>query len=330
MRIQDISSLAQSSNLLAFSAGVDSSALFFLLIEHKVPFDIAIVDYGVRPESQEEVAHAQSLARKYSLKCHTISAPAFASDFESQARAFRYQWFESLMVKHGYETLLTAHQLNDRLEWFLMRLSKGAGLSELAGMAPREDWRGYTLVRPLLDVPKSDLLAYLKQNDYPYFVDASNRDIRYERNRFRKTFADPLIEEFGEGIGRSFAYLAHDKALLESGFSLVFQEKELHLVHLEHPDLAPKAADKTLKHLGYLLSAAQRQEIADHTGIVLADRWAIERSNTHLWIAPWRTASMPKPFKERCRTLGIPPKIRPYLYEEGIDPAVIPYRTTPA
>ncbi len=315
--------LLNKKNLLAFSAGVDSSALFFLLIEHNIPFDIAIVDYGVRPQSKDEVIHAQALAAAHGLKCHTVSAPTFESNFESQARAFRYTWFESLIAEHGYEMLLTAHQLNDRLEWMLMRLSRGAGLSELVGMEPREARETYTLVRPLLDIPRSELLAYLKQHGYPYFEDKSNQDTRYERNRFRKQFSDPLIEQFGEGIRRSFAYLAHDKAVLDSGFSLVLQEKELHLLHLDHPGLAPKAADKVLKQQGYLLSAAQRREITIRTGIVLADRWAIERSDSRLWIAPWRTIPMPKSFKERCRVLGIPPKIRPYLYEEGMDPAVI-------
>ncbi len=322
--------LLNKKNLLAFSAGIDSSALFFLLIEHKVPFDIAIVDYEVRPESKREVAHAQTLAKQYSLKCHTTIAPKFESNFESQARTFRYAWFESLIAEHGYETLLTAHQLNDQLEWFLMRLTRGAGLHELIGMEPVQKRSGYTLVRPLLAVSKAELLEYLTEHNYPYFVDESNHDTHHERNRFRHNFSDPLIERYGKGIRRSFSYLAHDKAVLDSGFSLLFQEKELHLLQMNHPDLAPKAADKTLKNLGYLLSAAQREEIANHTSIVLANRWAIARSDTHLWIAPWRTASMPKPFKERCRTLGIPPKIRPYLYEEGIDPVTIPYRTTPA
>ncbi len=320
MPIEEIPLLRASKNLLAFSAGVDSSALFFLLIEHGISFDIALVDYGMRLQSQEEAAHAQALAKQYGQTCHTVTAPKFESDFEAQARHFRYQWFESLIAAHGYETLLTAHQLNDRLEWMLMRLTRGAGVSELVGMAPHEERAGYTLVRPLLGVTKADLLAYLHAHAYPYFEDESNDDLGYERNRFRQAFSDPLIAEFGQGIHRSFSYLAHDKAILEAGFSLGVHTHELFLLHLKHPDLAPKAADNVLKKLGYLLSAPQRQEIAEHESMVIADRWAIARSKTHLWIAPWRSVSMPKPFKEHCRTLGIPPKIRPYLYEEGIDP----------
>ena len=132
----DVTHLKGKKNLLAFSAGVDSSALFFILLAQNIKFDIAIVDYGIRKQSKEEVLHAQTLAKKYKLFCHSIKAPAFDTHFEKQARDFRYEFFESLIRIEGYDTLLTAHQLNDQLEWLLMRLTKGAGLCELLGLDP--------------------------------------------------------------------------------------------------------------------------------------------------------------------------------------------------
>ncbi|MFK5937771.1 MAG: ATP-binding protein, partial [Sulfurimonas sp.] len=57
-----LETLASSKNLLAFSAGGDSTALLFLLLENNIAFDIAIVDYGLRLQSKEEVSYAQSLA----------------------------------------------------------------------------------------------------------------------------------------------------------------------------------------------------------------------------------------------------------------------------
>ena len=57
-----------SNNLLAFSAGVDSTALFFWLVEKNIPFDIAIVNYHTRPTSDEEVAYAKELAEKFNKK----------------------------------------------------------------------------------------------------------------------------------------------------------------------------------------------------------------------------------------------------------------------
>ena len=91
------SSLLQKRNLLAFSAGVDSSALFFLLLENNIPFDIALVNYGTRENSDKEEVHAQALADKYHLTYHSIKAPKFTSNFEKNAREFRYAFFETLI-----------------------------------------------------------------------------------------------------------------------------------------------------------------------------------------------------------------------------------------
>ncbi|SFV59854.1 tRNA(Ile)-lysidine synthetase [hydrothermal vent metagenome] len=311
--------LLNKKNLLAFSAGVDSSALFFLLIENNIKFDIAIVDYGVRTQSKEEVAHAKKLAKAHKLFCHTINAPAFDTHFEKQARDFRYVFFESLVSTEGYDNILTAHQLNDCLEWFLMRLTKGAGVSELIGLEPVTQREGYTLVRPLLEYSKDELLDYLKENDHPYFIDESNSDEKYERNKFRQQFSNPLIKAYKEGIRRSFEYLRKDKKELEKGFELIRTEKKLRIIKLCNPKTKTKATDIILKNLGYLLSASQRKEIENENSLVIGGEWAVELENDLLYIAPYVTTDMPKPFKEQCRIKKIPSKIRPYLFKENID-----------
>ena len=310
--------LTNKKNLLAFSAGVDSSALFFLLLENKIKFDIAIVDYAIRKQSKEEVAHAKTLAKKYKLFCHTIQAPTFNSHFEQQARDFRYEFFESLVSIEGYDNILTAHQLNDQLEWFLMRLSKGAGVCELLGLEPLSKRNNYTLIRPLLSYRKEELLSYLKTHDYPYFIDKSNSDEKYERNKFRQQFSDALISQYKEGISRSFEYLRKDKEALESEFKIVYTEKSLYIVKLHTLSSKVKATDLTLKKLGYLLSASQRQEIEKETSLVVGGEWAVELQDDLLYIAPYTKIEMPKKFKEACRVAKIPSKIRPYCCRVGI------------
>jgi len=310
--------LLPKKNLLAFSAGIDSSALFFLLLEHNIKFDIAIVDYGVREQSQEEVAHAKALARKHKLFCHHIKAPQFSSHFEERARKFRYEFFESLVVVEGYDTLLTAHQLNDQLEWFLMRLTKGAGVNELLGLAPLSKRENYTLVRPLLGYTKAQLLDYLHQNNLPYFVDESNRDTKYERNHFREQFSETLLTHYKEGIARSFDYLRQDKASLEATFERLYVKKSLHILKLHTPHSKVRATDTTLKKLGYLLSASQRAQVAKEESLVIGGEWAIALQENLLYIAPYLNTSMPKSFKEACRVAKIPAKIRPYLFQEEI------------
>ncbi len=321
----DLSHLKGKKNLLAFSAGVDSSALFFLLLENDIKFDIAIVNYGTREESDTEEAHAKTLAKKHKLFCHSIKAPVFHSHFEQQARDFRYEFFESLITIEGYDNLITAHQLNDQLEWMLMRLSKGAGLCELLGLEPVTKKRHYALIRPLLSYSKEELLAYLQANGYPYFVDQSNADESYERNKFRKQFSDALIAEYKDGIQRSMEYLRKDKEVLESGFETFYSNKLLYIVKLHTPTAKVKAADITLKKLGYLLSAKQRQEIEKESSLVIGGAWSIILQDDLLFIAPYLTADMPKKFKELCRVLNVPAKIRPYLFKEHIDPSELTF-----
>jgi len=315
----DTSHLKEKKNLLAFSAGVDSSALLFLLIDNNISFDIALVNYGTRDNSDEEEAHAMALAEKYNLTCYTIKAPKFTTHFEKNARDLRYDFFEILINEHGYDTLLTAHQLNDQLEWLLMRLSKGAGVSELIGLEPVSQRKNYTLLRPLLEYSKDELLEYLETHKYPYFIDESNSDEKYERNQFRKVFSDPLMTQYKEGIKRSFGYLRKDKESLEKEFETIYAEKELRVIKLHSETAKVKAADIALKELGYLLSAPQRLEIEKEDSLVIGGKWAVEMQNNLLYITPYINIDMPKKFKEKCRVLKVPSKIRSYCFQNEIN-----------
>ena len=315
----DVSALENKNNLLAFSAGVDSSALFFLLIEHNIRFDIAIVDYGMRAQSKEELKHAKTVAKKYKLFCHNIQAPKFDTHFEKKARDFRYEFFDSLVTIEGYDNILTAHQLNDQLEWLLMRLTKGAGVSELIGLEAVSKRENYTLVRPLLGYAKAELQDYLDTHNHPYFIDESNSDEKYERNKFRQQFSNALLSEYKEGIKRSFEYLSEDKERLESGFETLHHTKQLHIIKLHSIGLKAKAADLTLKKLGYLLSSSQRQEITKENSLVIGGQWVVALQDDLLYICPYKSVDMPKEFKEACRVNKVPTKVRPYMYTENID-----------
>jgi tRNA(Ile)-lysidine synthase len=199
-----------------------------------------------------------------------------------------------------------------------MRLTKGAGVSELIGVESISKRENYTLLRPLLKYSKDELLEYLETNQYPYFIDESNSDEKYERNRFRKKFSDPLITQYKEGIKRSFDYLRKDKESLEQEFETIYAEKELKVVKLHSKTAKVKAVDLALKELGYLLSSAQRREIEKEESLVIGGQWAIEIQKDQIYIAPYVTANMPKEFKELCRVMKIPSKIRPYLFQTEI------------
>ena len=304
-----------SNNLLAFSAGVDSTALFFKLLEKNIDFDIAIVNYHKRKQSDEEVEYAKSLAKKYNKKIYIKDCYLDNSNFEANARICRYKFFDELAKKHGYTDLYLAHQLNDKFEWFLMQFSKGAGLKELLSMPKIEKKENWTIHRPLMEMSKDEILEYLHLNNIKYFVDESNFDTKYKRNYFRKEFANKFIDEFKNGIKRSFEYLEEDKNLLfEEDW---IREKELFYFIKDNPKIDIKKVDLILKKLGYVLSKPQRDEIIKNNfSIVIGGKIAIDSNEEKIFIAPYKKVVMDKKFKEKMRISKIPTKIRGYLYNQ--------------
>lgn len=316
----DINSLLTDKKiLLAFSGGIDSSALFFLLQECGIKCDLAIVDYGVREQSKDEVNYAKELASVYGVKCFTTTAPKFESNFEQNARNFRYEFFEEIIDKEGYDILLTAHQLNDNLEWLLMRLCKGAGVSELVGLKEVTKKKNYLLIRPLLGFSKDELLEYLKTNNHKYFIDETNSSQKYERNYFRANFSDKLIQDYKNGIKKSFEYLKSDALLLEDKYEIIFKQKELVVAKMKDIAYMAKATDLILKELGYLMSSKQRLEIQENKNLVIGGLWSVGLSGDMLFVAPYKKTVLPKEFKELCRIKHIPPLIRGYIYDENIN-----------
>ena len=310
-----------TKNLLAFSGGIDSTALFFLLLEQNIPFDIAIINYNIREQAKEEVAYAQELAMKYNKQCFVKEVTITSNgNFEKKARDIRYSFFEKIISEHSYKTLLTAHQLDDCLEWFLMQLSKGAGLVELLGLQELEQKEQYTLCRPLLKTAKDELQSYLNEHHITYFIDESNKDLKHTRNKIRHQFSASFLNQYKEGIQRSFDYLRKDLESLEIEYSPIFRYKEFALFQTSRSDnLNIRIIDKELKRQGILLSKAQRDEILDKKELVLSHKMAISLKENKIWITPYSTAVMDKKFKEKCRILKIPKNIRSYLFSIDFD-----------
>jgi tRNA(Ile)-lysidine synthase len=293
-----------------------------MLLESGIEFDIAIVDYGIRQQSKEEVAYAKELAQKYGMRCHTIKAPKFENNFEKNARDFRYNYFKKLQSKYNYDNIITAHQLNDQLEWMLMRLTKGAGVSEMISFEEVSYKDNLRIIKPLLNYSKDELLNYLHERSIKYFVDKSNFEQKYERNYFRKHFSDRLIDEFKDGIKKSMEYLHNDKNAL-TNYRVLYQYKKIHIIQSSTPYTLTIGIDKILKKEGYLLSSSQRDEITTKKSVVIGGLWAVEIIDDRAYIAPYIKHPMPKKFKESCRVAKIPSKIRAYCYKEDIDISAI-------
>ncbi|GAX87067.1 tRNA(Ile)-lysidine synthase [Lebetimonas natsushimae] len=308
--------LQNQNNLLAFSAGVDSTALFFYLLERNIPFDIAIVNYHTRVQSNEEVAYAKELAKKYNKKIYVKDC--FLEKFsEKEARDCRYKFFEEIIKKHGYENLFLAHQLNDRFEWFLMQFSKGAGLNELVAMDEKEERDFYKIYRPFYNISRDEILTYLNELGVKYFYDESNSNVKFKRNLIRHKFSNEFISLFANGVKKSFEYLQKDKKLLFD--KRINRQKKMYFFEKSNPQIDIRIADKIIKKLGVLLTSKQREEIKKtNFSCVIQGKIAIDSNEKHIYISPYIKLPIPKKFKEKMRKGKIPPKIRGYFYKNLI------------
>ncbi|MCT7581905.1 tRNA lysidine(34) synthetase TilS [Aliarcobacter butzleri] len=317
----NFSVIKESKNLLAFSAGVDSSALFFLLLKQNIPFDIAIVNYNIRVQSKDEVNYAKELALKYNKQIFIKEVKLeTTSNFEKTARDIRYKFFEEIIDENSYEILITAHQLNDKLEWFLMQFTKGAGLVELIGFNEFEQKENYKVYKPLLEITKEELENFLKQENIKYFIDNSNFDEKYKRNYFRHNFSDKLLSEYTNGIKKSFKYLQNDINSLNIEITPIktFNELEIYQNQKDN-NLNIRIIDNSLKKRGFLLSSAQRKEIIKQKEITISHKINITLNEDFIWICPKIEINIDKKFKEFYRINKIPKNIRNYIYYKKID-----------
>ena len=314
--------LKSGRNLLAFSHGVDSTALFYLLDEAGVKFDLAIVDYNIRAQSKDEVASARNLSAKFNKQIYVKSVRLGASNFEHEARAARYEFFAEICREQGYENLILAHQFDDRFEWFLMQLGRGAGLNELLGMQEIEAREDYVIARPLLCVRKCELERFLRKRNLKYFTDETNLTEQFKRGRVRTKFSEPFLNEYFSGVKKSFEFLATDALSLTPEISN--PAPKIYLVKRGANEI--RGADLACKRLGLVLSAAQRNECArcleNGTDCVLGGKVAVGAGEKFILTTPYVKAAMDKKFKEACRRLATPPINRGFLFAEGADLAL--------
>ncbi|MFT5659931.1 MAG: tRNA(Ile)-lysidine synthase [Sulfurimonas sp.] len=309
--------LKNKKNLLAFSAGVDSTALFFLLRDANIRFDIAIVDYGVREQSKDEVLYAKKLAQTYDIQCFIHKAKKIQKNFENTAREIRYNFFATIIKEEKYHNLITAHHLGDRFEWMLMQFCKGAGCVELAGMKESDKREAYTLIRPLLHLDKQELIPYLLEHNIKYFEDKTNLDETIKRNTFRHKFANPLLKKFLSGIKKSFEYIDEDKEDLIQEIEIQMIGELAYFQSTQNKRADIFAIDKFLKKNSYMPSSSERDLLKNKAVANLGRRYLVNQQHGFVFILPCITEvhTIPKEFKEECRVLKIEPKLRSFLYK---------------
>ena len=186
---------AASGLLLAVSGGPDSTALLFLAArwrkKSKAKLTAVTVDHGLRKEAKSEAAAVGRLARKLGVPHRVVkwTGKKPKSGIQQAARTARYALLAAAAKKAGASHIVTAHTLDDQAETVLMRMARGSGIGGLGGIARKSRLEGLTLVRPLLDVPKTRLIATCKSAKFRFADDPSNFDPKFTRARLRPLMA---------------------------------------------------------------------------------------------------------------------------------------------
>ncbi|MDD2869378.1 tRNA lysidine(34) synthetase TilS [Neomegalonema sp.] len=198
--------------VLAVSGGSDSAALLRLAaaspqIRRRVAL-VATVDHGLRPESAAEAAQVALWAAGLDLPHETLiwTGDKPRGDLSARARAARHDLLRAAAGARG-AALVLAHTAEDQAETFLMNLARGSGVQGLAAMRPRSLREGVPLLRPLLEVGREELRAWLRARGAPWIDDPSNSDLRRLRPRLRQAAA--LLEGFGLSRARLLETVAH-------------------------------------------------------------------------------------------------------------------------
>lgn len=218
--IQARVSASASSIAIAYSGGLDSSALLHLAhgyaCAHGVPLFAFHIHHGLSPNADTWISHCERecarLGVHFSVR-RVILSELRRDGIEQAARIRRYAALGDMCRQHGVPLLLTAHHLDDQAETVMLQLLRGSGVAGLSGMersniAP--DLLGdpvLMIARPMLGMTRSEIEQYVSEQGIDYVDDESNVDPRFARNALRHNVI-PSLSAYFPGFQRRLARTA--------------------------------------------------------------------------------------------------------------------------
>ncbi|MBO5910462.1 MAG: tRNA lysidine(34) synthetase TilS [Clostridia bacterium] len=188
---------------VATSGGRDSMALLHYLYENRETLNCQVIavniDHCIREHSAADSAFVMDYCKEIGIKAYTfkVDAVKLSRDeklsIEAAARDARYNTFEALIKKGLVDKIALAHHLYDQAETILLNLLRGCGLAGAKGMEPMRDNK---YIRPMLTVPREEIMSYIDEYAIPYVEDETNADINYSRNYIRNVIMPTIRKKF--------------------------------------------------------------------------------------------------------------------------------------
>jgi tRNA(Ile)-lysidine synthase len=188
--------------VVAVSGGVDSVVLLDVLTKLSgLDLVVAHFDHGMRSDSADDAVFVQGLAEKYGLTYSMERVTLGAGASEAAARQARYDFLHRVREQTGARAIITAHHQDDLLETAIFNIIRGTGRRGLTALSSTT-----TLCRPLLDMPKAEIIAYATQQNLSWHEDTTNHDEQYARNYIRHR----LLVRFNTNARRQLLASIHE------------------------------------------------------------------------------------------------------------------------
>ena len=207
--------------LVGLSGGVDSVVLLHTLLALKVGYSlelyVAHLDHMFRgEESRGDRRFCEAMTERLNLDivCGEIDCPKIAKEkgisLEEAARFERYDFFRRTARVKGTEKIAIAHNEDDQAETVLMRAIRGTGIAGLGGMAPLKKMRGFTVIRPLIEISRKEIEDFMRDNNLGFRHDPSNDKLIFTRNKIRHELIPYLEKNFNPNIKEVLANMAEN------------------------------------------------------------------------------------------------------------------------
>ena len=226
-----------SKVVVGVSGGPDSMCLLHLLCDLKKDINFQIIvahmNHNVRVESVEEAKYVEKFALDNNLIYeYYLLQDIPKSNFHSEARIIRYKFFEDLVNKYNAKYVMTAHHADDLMETILMRIGRGSNLKGYSGFELEAKKDNYSIIKPLIFYTKDEISEYMNNKNYKYYIDNTNNEDEYLRNRYRHNIL-PKLKEENESIHEK--YYKYSKVLLDAdNFIDNFVKDELSTIYLNN------------------------------------------------------------------------------------------------
>jgi tRNA(Ile)-lysidine synthase len=236
-----LNAIKEKNFVIAVSGGPDSLALVALTKAYanykQSKFFYVLINHNIRKNSLVEAKKVKYLLKKENIRLKIISnKKKINKNIQSQARNIRYELLSNYCFKNNIRTLITGHNLEDQVETFLMRLSRGSGLRGLSAMSLKSKIdNNINLYRPLLEVKKNSLIKISKIIFGNFIKDPSNKNSKYLRTKIR-SLKKPLEKsgvEYAQ-IFKSIRNLSESKKSLDNflkqEFKGIIQKKNKEII----------------------------------------------------------------------------------------------------